>query len=148
MQTTLEVTVLLETALTPEALWRAWTDPAILPLWLAPPPYDMVAAEVATRPGGVYRHDIVGPDGTHSVVGTFLHFEPTRHLRKSWRYSGPNPAPRVEPTFVDITIERNESGKTLLTLVHSGLRDERERAHYGDGWPECFKRLEALNTNT
>ena len=131
-------------AKTPEQLFRAWTDPQLLPQWLAPAPYDMVHASVEATPGGAYRHDIVGPDGEHVVVGEFLRFELGRHLRKSWHYSGPNPAPRSEPTFVDVKIEPGEGGGSQMTLTHSGLRDQVEWHHYDSGWRVCFDRLERL----
>ncbi|ABQ67074.1 SRPBCC family protein [Rhizorhabdus wittichii] len=129
---------------TPDQLFRAWIDPALLPQWLAPDPYDLVHAEVEAAPGGHYRHDIVGPDGRHVVIGEFLRFDPGRGLRKSWNYRGPNPAPRPEPTFVDVTIEPEEGGSRLV-LTHSGLRDQAEWNHYDGGWRVCFDRLDKLS---
>lgn len=130
---------------TPDQLFRAWTDPLLLPQWLAPAPYEMVHAEVEPMPGGHYRHDIVGPDGKHVVIGEFLRFEPARGLRKSWNYRGPNPAPRPEPTFVDVIIGPGEGHGSRLILTHSGLRDQAEWNHYDRGWRACFERLEQLN---
>ena len=129
---------------TPDQIFRAWTDPLLLPQWLAPAPYEMVHAEVEARPCGRYRHDIVGPDGRHVVIGEFLDFEPGKHFRKSWNYSGPNPAPRTETTFVDVRIEPAEGSSSHVILTHSGLRDQVEWNHYDGGWRVCFERLEQL----
>ncbi|MES2495444.1 MAG: SRPBCC domain-containing protein [Pseudomonadota bacterium] len=129
---------------TPEQLFRAWIDPGLLPQWLAPAPYSLVLADVEAKPGGHYRHDIVGPDGTHVVIGEFLRFEAGRHLRKSWNYRGPNPAPRPEPTFVDVIVEQGENNSSRIMLTHSGLRDRIEWNHYDSGWRACFERLEQL----
>lgn len=130
---------------TPDQIFRAWIDPALLPRWLAPAPYELTHAEVEAEPGGQYRHDIVGPDGKHVVTGEFLRFEPGRGLRKSWNYRGPNPAPRSEATFVDVTIEPAEDGGSRVVLTHAGLRDQAEWDHYHGGWRVCFERLDELS---
>lgn len=133
---------------TPAQILRAWIEPALLPQWLAPAPYDLVGAEVEAKAGGAYRHDIAGPDGAHVVTGRFLAFEPDRHIRKSWLYSGPNPAPRAdEPTIVDVVIENIGDARdpgARLTLIHSNLRGEAEWNHYNSGWPVCFERLKKI----
>ena len=49
---------------TPEAVWRAWTDPAILPQWFGPAGYSCKTKEIDLRPGGLWRFDMIGPDGT------------------------------------------------------------------------------------
>ncbi|KQX18648.1 MULTISPECIES: SRPBCC family protein [unclassified Sphingomonas] len=130
---------------TPDQIFRAWIDPDLLPQWLAPDPYDLVHAEIEAVRSGHYRHDIVGPDGKHVVIGEFLRFEPGRRLRKSWNYRGPNPAPRPEPTFVDVIIEQGEGNSSRLILTHHGLRDQVEWNHYDSGWRVCFERLETLD---
>ncbi len=153
-------------------IYHAWIDPRILPLWLAPPPYDMIAADVDARVGGQYRHDVKGPQGDHHVVtGKYLEAEPGRRILKSWIYSGPNPAPRPEATFVQVDLVEGASGSsgaasggnrtaggslvatdnvaassatTQVTIKHYGLRDETERKHYQEGWEHCLRRLREL----
>jgi len=124
--------------------YRAWFDPAILPLWLAPPPYDMVHAEVEAKVGGHYRHDVVGPDGKHVVTGEYLAMTPDREFLKSWNYSGPNPAPRKEATFVKVQFTEHSSKSVQVTINHSGLRDETELKHYQEGWFHCLERQKRL----
>lgn len=145
MSDALSVFLTVHFGITPELLFRSWVDPLLLPQWLAPPPYRMVAAEVDARQGGLYRHDIEGPDGAHVVDGEFLAFMPGRHFRKSWIYRGPNPAPRREPTCVVVDIVAVGDGASVLMLTHAGLRDAREETHYRTGWAECFRRLEQLH---
>jgi len=55
--------------------------------------------------------------GVHQA-GRITTWEPPSHLAFDWR--GANFAPR-EITHVDITFVRTESGRTQLTLVHSGF---------------------------
>ena len=49
---------------TPEQVWRAWTDPVILPQWFGPAGYSCQTKEIDLRPGGLWRFDMTGPDGT------------------------------------------------------------------------------------
>ena len=48
----------------PEQVWRAWTDPAILPQWFGPKGYSCETREIDLRNGGLWRFDMTGPDGT------------------------------------------------------------------------------------
>ena len=48
---------------TPLAVWRAWTDPDILPRWFGPQGYVCKTKEINLSPGGVWRFDMIGPDG-------------------------------------------------------------------------------------
>ncbi len=48
----------------PEKVWQCWTDPAILPQWFGPKGYNCVTKEIDLRQGGVWRFDMIGPDGT------------------------------------------------------------------------------------
>lgn len=48
----------------PDVVWRCWTDPAILPRWFGPEGYSCQTREIDLRPGGVWRFDMTGPDGT------------------------------------------------------------------------------------
>ena len=47
----------------PEALWRCWTDPEILPKWFGPEGYVCTTREIDLRAGGLWRFDMIGPDG-------------------------------------------------------------------------------------
>ena len=49
---------------TPEQVWRAWTDPVILPQWFGPAGYSCQTKEIDLRTGGLWRFNMTGPDGT------------------------------------------------------------------------------------
>jgi uncharacterized protein YndB with AHSA1/START domain len=67
--------------LPPEALWRAWTDPTVLPRWFCPRPWRTEDVEIDLRPGGRFATTLVGPDGERSGgVGCFLVVEPPHRL--------------------------------------------------------------------
>ncbi|MEO8242056.1 MAG: SRPBCC domain-containing protein [bacterium] len=48
----------------PEKVWRCWTDPQLLPRWFGPDGYSCVTREINLVQGGVWRFDMIGPDGT------------------------------------------------------------------------------------
>lgn len=47
----------------PAAVFRAWTDPALLCRWFTPPPFVTEPAELDVRPGGANLVTMRGPDG-------------------------------------------------------------------------------------
>jgi uncharacterized protein YndB with AHSA1/START domain len=51
-------------AATPAQVWDAWTNPAILPRWFGPVGYSCTTKEIDLRTGGIWRFDMLGPDGT------------------------------------------------------------------------------------
>ena len=40
---------------TPELVWRAWTQPKHLMQWFVPHPWSVSDCEIALRPGGIFR---------------------------------------------------------------------------------------------
>ena len=46
------------------SVWRCWSDPALLPQWFGPEGYRCITKEIDLRDGGVWRFDMIGPDGT------------------------------------------------------------------------------------
>lgn len=44
-------------------VWQCWTDPAILPRWFGPQGYSCQTKEIDLRQGGLWRFDMIGPDG-------------------------------------------------------------------------------------
>ncbi len=47
----------------PARVWRAWTDPTLLPRWFGPEGYSCTTKEIDLREGGLWRFDMIGPDG-------------------------------------------------------------------------------------
>jgi uncharacterized protein YndB with AHSA1/START domain len=45
-------------------VWQCWTDPTILPRWFGPEGFSCKTKEIDLREGGLWRFDMIGPDGT------------------------------------------------------------------------------------
>lgn len=55
-------------AASPEALYRCWTEPALLVRWFAPMPWRTLSAELDLRVGGASLVVMGGPMGRRSPV--------------------------------------------------------------------------------
>lgn len=59
-----QLTLTRHIAAPPQAVWRCWTDPAILPQWFGPDGFSCRTKEIALVEGGQWRFDMIAPDGT------------------------------------------------------------------------------------
>jgi uncharacterized protein YndB with AHSA1/START domain len=46
-----------------ERVWEAMTDPKQLDAWWGPTGFRNITQEIAIKPGGIWRHTMIGPDG-------------------------------------------------------------------------------------
>lgn len=60
----------------PERVFRAFTDPEVIPLWLGTPAWPMVRAEVDLRVPGRIRYEWAGERGEMGMTGTWIRIEP------------------------------------------------------------------------
>ena len=108
----------------PEKVWRALTDPALLAEWLLP----VVGQDLALEPGAAFTfktQPYPGWDGT--VNCRIVEVEPRRKLSYTWT------VPFLD-TVVTFTLEPTERG-TRLSLVQSGFKPDQKQnfggARYG-----------------
>ena len=98
----------------PARLWAAWTDPDLLPRWFGPAGYSCRSKEIDLRQGGLWRFDMIGPDGT---------VFPNRH-----RYTRMLPQTRIEflmdddtdaapPMAVVVTLQPEGSGTRITQTI-------------------------------
>jgi uncharacterized protein YndB with AHSA1/START domain len=115
----------------PARVWHAFTDAEALSAWYWPASVEPRATSDA-RAGGDFSLVTSSPEMGFS--GTFLEFDPPRHLVQSWRWAGDDEVSRV-------TIELTPSGGgTDLLIVHDRL-DEATAEMYRQGWASCLERL-------
>lgn len=51
-------------AAAPSVVWQCWTDPALIQRWFGPDSHTCITKEIDLTVGGVWRFDVIGPDGT------------------------------------------------------------------------------------
>ena len=130
----------------PEKVWRAWTDPQAVERWWGPGSGEPVAvAELDVRVGGRFRIVFGGAQGTdHEVQGTYQEVVPNRKLVFTWTW--PRTTPERE-SLVTIVF-RQAPGGTELDFRHEQLFDEKVRDDHKRGWSGTLDKLEqylALN---
>jgi uncharacterized protein YndB with AHSA1/START domain len=73
-------------------------------------------------------------DGTTSVWGTVIRWEPPHHVAFTWHPG----TPETEATRVDVTFTPDEPGSTVVQLTHSGWEHRPDgataRENYDSGW--------------
>lgn len=124
----------------PGAVFRAWTDPAVLAKWLAPRPYCCESAELDVRVGGRYRIAMYNPEtGNKPVVGgVYETVEPGRRLAFTWKWE--NNESWQDDSRVIVEFSAVEGG-TTVRLVHERLPNDKEREGHVKGWTACLEQL-------
>lgn len=140
------------TDVSPELIWKAWTQPEHVKVWLCPKPWQVTECEIDLRPGGVFRTAMLGPNGEgHSGKGCYLEIIEnsklvwTDALEQDYR-------PNVQPSgcisgyfTAFVMIEPLQGGKTKYTVLvrHSDEANCKEHADRGfeEGWGTAFDQL-------
>lgn len=118
---------------TPQELFKYWTEPAKLRLWWPP------EAAVDPVPGGGYRYTF--PEPGHTLAGTFSEVVPGRRLAFSRRWEHEPGSPE---RLMVVDLERRDED-SLLTVTDgpygSGEAEVRERQEHLEGWQRLLGRL-------
>jgi uncharacterized protein YndB with AHSA1/START domain len=134
----------------PDKVYRAWLEPDLLRIWLAPGELRVTRVEIDERVGGHYRVWHGTSDGD---VGGFeceiLELVPNKRIVFRWGFVGPDRVggPRYD-SLLTITFDQAPDGATALTLVHERL-DELQAAapgvaeNVGPGWDMVLDKLAA-----
>lgn len=127
------------------ALYRGWTEPALILKWFAPLPWTTVRAETDVRPGGSSLVVMRGPDGTEfPSQGVYLEVLPERRLVFTDAYVRAwEPAQKPFMTVI-LTFDDTEEG-TLYTARARHWTAEDRAAHaamgFHQGWGTCLDQL-------
>ena len=117
----------------PEKVWRALTDPALLTEWLLP------VIDLKLEPGAPFTFKTQPHPGWDGIVNCrMLEIEAQRKLRYAWS------VPFLE-TVVTFTLTPTVSG-TRLSLVQSGFKPDQKQNFGGAryGWKMMGGKLEDL----
>ena len=132
----------------PAAVYRAWTDPALIVRWFTPAPWTTVRAEVDVRPGGSSLIVMRSPDGVeHPNHGVYLEVVPDRLLVITDAYTSAwVPSGKAFTTMI-LSFD-DEGGKTRYTARVRHWTDADLEAHramgFDDGWGKATDQLEAV----
>ena len=134
----------------PAALFRCWTEPALIKQWFAPMPYTTPVAEVDLRVGGANFIVMRSPEGQDiPCPGTYLEIVPNRKLVFTDAYTGDwQPKTDGKPFMTAILTFEDENGQTRYTarIRHWSAEDKKSHEEMGfhTGWGQCADQLAAL----
>ena len=115
----------------PRTVFAFWTDPARIVRWMGR------TAVFEPRVGGAFRLDYNGSD---IARGEILEFDPPRRLVISWGWEAPGDATPPGSSTVEVDIEPDGSGGSVLRLLHRGLAPEAVDGH-AVGWDQFLQGL-------
>ena len=124
-----------------ERVFAAWTDVELSSVWWMPKECSLVSCDMDVREGGGWRRRMRVPDGT--VIDKWgVYREVSAPERLAFTYNTRYADGRLDPeTLVTLTFEELQSGRTRLTLRHSGFWDEASRVSHTGGWNSALDRL-------
>jgi len=131
----------------PEEVYRAHVDPALVQQWmLGPEGWTMPVCITEPRPGGKIRYEWSnGKGGGFYLTGEFIELDPPRRIVHVERMHMPDPTPdnRVETTFT-------AEGRGTLMVVRMSLPDAATRkamlaTGMEHGMEASYARLERLS---
>jgi uncharacterized protein YndB with AHSA1/START domain len=120
-------------AATPEAVFRAWTQPESWKKW-SHPAYGTLGAELDVRTGGRYQLLLteIATGRAVPMTGVYAEVDPPRRLVYSW------------PLKTRVTVEFQErSAGTEVILRHEAFTSERAREDHVVAWSAFLERLAA-----
>lgn len=144
-----------EIAARPEALWRCWTESALIKQWFAPAPVTIVTAEVDPVPGGIFNvvMQMPGHDPMAAPPGCVLLAEPGKRL--VWTAAlgpafRPNPPHgRADDFYMTIDLHfapRDGGTRYIVRALHAlpAHRKAHEEMGFYTGWGTCADQMAAL----
>jgi uncharacterized protein YndB with AHSA1/START domain len=133
-----------EFAASPDQIFRAHTDPELVPQWLGPRDVTMIIDHYDCRTGGSYRYLHVRGDERYGFRGSFHEVRPSEVIVQTFTFEGVPDSVALER----LVLEDLGDGRTRLTatsLVDSfEARDAIVASGMADGIRQSYERLDEL----
>ena len=144
----LDLELIRDVPVSPQAVFEAWTDPVSLKEWFAPRPYSTSLCEIDLRPGGGFRTIMNDPDGNQAMDGTSCYLEVIPNERLVWTsaLTADYRPQRDDMPFTAILefADNGSGGCTYRAIaVHQDPDGAKRHAEMGfhDGWSTCLDQL-------
>jgi uncharacterized protein YndB with AHSA1/START domain len=144
----LDLELVRDVPVAPEAVYRAWTDPESLKQWFAPRPFSIPVCEVDLRPGGGFRTVMNDPDGNQMMDSTGCYLEIVPGERLVWTAAlttGYRPVAGDMPFTAILELQPNGSGGCAYRAIaiHQDPAGAKQHESMGfhEGWGTVVDQL-------
>jgi uncharacterized protein YndB with AHSA1/START domain len=130
----------------PRALvWRAWTNPEVMVMWLGPVEWPAVSVKQDLRVGGEWRACLRSPDTGQDLWqgGVYREIVPPERLVFTFKWDESHEDGPPVDTLVTMVLTETEDGQTRMDFTHEGLKSEQSLTGHKHGWNSTADRLEA-----
>lgn len=132
-------------AASPEAVYRAHTDPQLIQKWLlGPEGWTMPVCINEARPGGKFRYEWTNGKGGFHITGEILELEPYSRIVHVERMFLPDPTP---DNHVETSFEKDGAGTLMtmrMTLPDKQTRTAMLATGMESGMEASYARLETM----
>ncbi len=128
----------------PALVWRGLTEPALIRKWMGIEDYPMVQCQMDLRPGGSFRFEWAGADGSSFFFhGPILTVDAPRHMTHAEHFSR-DPSYRTDCT-TDLVAQGSGTRMTLrMRYATAEARAAAIASGMTDGMEETYGKLEAV----
>lgn len=144
----LDLELVREIPVTPEAVFAAWTDPESLKQWFVPRPHSVSLCEIDLRPGGGFRVVMNTPTGEQMMDETGCYLEIIPGERLVWTAAlttGYRPQPGPMPFTAILELRPNGSGgcQYRAIAIHQDPAGAKQHSEMGfhEGWATVVDQL-------
>jgi uncharacterized protein YndB with AHSA1/START domain len=136
----LDLELVREVPVSPQAVFDAWTDPASLKQWFAPRPFSISLCEIDLRPGGGFRTVMNDPDGQQMMDETGCYLDIVADERLVWTSAlttGYRPQASSLPFTAILELTPTEAGcryRAIAVHQDAGGAQQHEQMGFHDGW--------------
>lgn len=126
-------------------VWRAWSCPEILVLWMGPVEWPAVSVASDFRVGGAWRICLRSPETGQDLWqgGTYREIVEPERLVFSFRWDESHEDGPPVDTLVTVVLSETDDGRTVMDFTHEGLKSEQSLTGHRHGWTSTADRLEA-----
>ncbi|MCR9139384.1 MAG: SRPBCC domain-containing protein [Alphaproteobacteria bacterium] len=126
---------------TPEAVFKAWTEPEQVMQWWGPVNVHCAECTIELRVGGGYRIANRLPDDSIIwITGEFLRVEPPHLIEYTWRRGLETEADRQRNERVTVRFSER-ANRTEVTVAHTRIADQSDYESHQFGWTGCLDGL-------
>lgn len=128
-----------------ELVWRAWTNPEVVVLWLGPVEWPAVKVSQDLRVGGAWRACLRSPETGADLWqgGIYREIVPPERLVFTFKWDESHEDGPPVDTVVTIVFSETADGRTRMDFTHEGLKSEQSLTGHKHGWTSTFDRFDA-----